>query len=194
MAGVMRSLLHFGQGKPLLQHMGVIKKLQYVDASPQKLDLPGHVQTFAVGGGLTRLKLGHDSAELEPLLGGDDGRVRQWGPWWKSDLVVRAGDDGWYSRSFLVLQMANTDFAHFDPFLDPDYAKLTTDTAGWQSGYAGVVTGDVATASVRTITWELLSTFDRAGLTSGVRLGLRRQRADQGVELGQASGPELNTE
>ncbi len=88
--------------------------------------------------------------------------------WWKNDLVVQGADGTWHTRRFVVTQMANTEAVHFDLFADVDYEALRTEPHGWSGAVDGQdleVSGDIVTASVRQIAWELESTLGVHGET-----------------------------
>ncbi|GEP32738.1 hypothetical protein NSZ01_05060 [Nocardioides szechwanensis] len=173
----LRALLHYGSSRPLLHELGLIKTLQYVDSAPERPpSSPGTVHMW--GGGLTVLEVafgegGDTDGSVVPryATGGPEGpptnvRHRTYTEWWKTRLVVTAEDGRWFSRSFLVTQMANTEGAHTDAYLDGDYQALQEQVSSWHtSGANGVpkpVSSDVGRASVRQITWELLRTLEES--------------------------------
>ncbi len=162
----LRTLLHFGTGKPLLHQLGVLKQLHFTDSSTPHI--PGNQLP---GGGLTIFRMtsgpegeGRVTAPLSVL---PPNRIRPRRPftqWWKNDLVVSAVDARRYSREFVVLQMSNTDGAHVTAYLDGDYDALKRDNLGWmfqQGSVSAPFRGNVAAASVRQIAWEVQNTLER---------------------------------
>jgi hypothetical protein len=57
--------------------------------------------------------------------------------------------------------MANTDAVHVDPVLDEDYEALTRDNHGFKINDLEV-TGNLAHATIRQITWETQHTLHRS--------------------------------
>lgn len=171
----LRALLHYGQSRPLLHELGLIKTLSFVDSAPEP---PNRGTVVVWGGGLTILQLGfgeggNSEGSVVPRFaaGGGHGpppnvRHRTYTQWWKTGLVVTAEDGRRFSRAFLVTQMANTEGAHTDAYLDGDYQALQDQVSTWSVRGAGGVTTpvnvDVGRASVRQITWELLRTLEES--------------------------------
>ncbi|MDQ6522018.1 hypothetical protein RB608_00320 [Nocardioides sp. LHD-245] len=162
MAVLLRSLLHYGSSPPLLHHLGMLKKLEFMDTGPEQEEV-GRI----VAGGLvlwetTGASDGTSTGRVRAKLDLTSPRRRAYTPWWKSDLVVLDSLGRWHTRRFLVTEMANTDGAHFDPFVREDYYHLTSDNGGWSTigldGEAAALSGDLASASIRQIAWEVLQT------------------------------------
>jgi len=106
---------------------------------------------------------GENISTVAAPLAGDTGRTRSYTSWWKSDLVVQGPDEAWHTRRFLVAQVANTEAVHFDLFADVDYEALRTEPHGWSGAVDGQelhVAGDIVTASIRQIAWEVDATLD----------------------------------
>jgi hypothetical protein len=90
-------------------------------------------------------------------------------PWWTTPLV-EGSNFRKFSRKNLILIMANQDGgSHVDPGLDADYEQLTVDSLGkqWAVGPTRDVAysdlqnyeGNVASASVRQIAYEVIGTL-----------------------------------
>jgi hypothetical protein len=168
MALELRALLHYGQSKPLLHHLGIIKKLSYVDSAPEPP--PGVV--FVASCGLTMMRMAagdpQGSGEVPRLGDGAHPYVeRQYTTWWQHRQVVEANDGRRYSRRFLVSTMGNVDAAHTDSHLTDEYRSLKSGPSSWQTadiaGQLINVPNRTATASIRQIVWELLETFKQLG-------------------------------
>lgn len=162
LAVLLRSILHYGSSPPLLHHAGLIKTLAFVDTGPEQSGIKN-----VLSGGLvcweSTLNLdGTAAGSVLPKLHGGGQRPQRYTPWWKDDLVILDGLGKWHTRKFIVTEMANTDAAHFDPFVDVDYYALTSNNGGWSAmrsdGAQVPVDGDIASASVRQIAWEVQAT------------------------------------
>lgn len=159
---LLRSLLHYGQQRPLLYQIGIIKKLNFVDTGP-----PPEGVERTIFGGLARVKAGadasgHSVSGMVAKLDGDVNRTRPFTPWWKSDRVIQGSNHQWHTRHFLVTQVANKDVAHFDPFIEVPYKELHAPHT-WSASVNGMdleMGGDVVTASLRQIGWEVLQTLN----------------------------------
>jgi hypothetical protein len=164
----LRALLHYGQSPPLLHELRLIRRLQYLSTARSQKPRPGQVWRW--GGGLTILQAqvrpdGMDGSVIPK--GMDDVEMMHYAPyteWWKKELVVTGEDGRAFSRAFLVTKMSNLDGAHTDPYLDGDYESLGPRLSLWRIGTPGEsapVVSDVAAASIRQVTSELLRTLER---------------------------------
>lgn len=167
----LRALLHYGQQRPLLYELGLLKRLQYVDSS-SRLDQPPGIIVDS-GGGLTilQIEVGADGIASRgvtvPRCYGpqpESLRTKSYGPWWKSDLVVTSETGDLHSRMFVVTEMANTEAAHTDAYLDGDYRALQPRPSTWalvrSDGTRGEIPSEVARASVRQVAWEMVKTLE----------------------------------
>jgi len=170
----LRALLHYGSSLPLLHELGRIKRIEFADSCPDQMTPPdGSQVVWMQGGGLTVMSFvwqnedGSGSGKLVPRCSVGDGDEIRWSkytPWWKSDLVVTSEDGKRHSRLFVVTQMANSEGAHTDAYLEGDYQALQPRASGWTitgpDGVPHVAESDVAGASVRQVTWEVLRTLE----------------------------------
>jgi hypothetical protein len=87
--------------------------------------------------------------------------------WW-AGLVVKDGEGTFFSRSELLLAVANKDGgAHVDPELGAEYARLSrSNSMHWifSDGQSDTPLGDPVPASIRQIAWELDEALRRQDL------------------------------
>jgi hypothetical protein len=85
--------------------------------------------------------------------------------WWNDKVIVTSNpNQPTISRGKLIRDFANADGgAHVDPMIDVSHYMLTTDTLGATGGPVGSepAEGNIAAASVRQITFEMLHTLDQ---------------------------------
>jgi hypothetical protein len=82
-------------------------------------------------------------------------------PDWWSQAVIYPTNRPFLTREYVVYEMANTDAVHVDPVLDEDYEALTRDNHGFKINDLEV-TGNLAHATIRQITWETQHTLHRS--------------------------------
>lgn len=166
-----RLLVHESRtSSALLRQLGVIDALGFVDGA----EVP-NPRNLLPTSGLTGLHIRSSStgmnAEWVPkfAMPGYPLRAhRAFIDWWNRVVVIDSQQNR-FSRKDLVLVMANQDGgAHFDPYLDAAYRKLTRENSiGWAvtgPGGSRPLRG-IEYASVRQIAWELLDTLsERAPL------------------------------
>jgi hypothetical protein len=165
LATSLRVLLHEGQGSCLLRQLHLIKRLRFLDTAVR----PEPGQRIVAGGGLVILKMVYGPSSGATVEAPLDRRPPtnpdlRFSAWWR-DAVIRGSDDQLHTREFLVREMANTEGAHVDAFVDGDYDALTTDAAGWSHYRDGTtwspIAGDIAAASIRQIAHEVARTRER---------------------------------
>jgi hypothetical protein len=168
----LRLLLLYGRGQPLLHQPGLIKKMAFTDTGPNP---PPGARSLGSSGGLVVFKMTIIPAAdacagiVAPLGNGPPDRyanpARRYPQWWRQDRPIVGNDDQRYSREFVVIQMANTEGAHVDAYLDGDYEALRRDTLGWTfsdgNGPDRPIDGNVVTASIRQVAYEVIDTLER---------------------------------
>lgn len=152
LAGSLRTLLHdTSASKSLLTQIGEKERLKFLDtASPiipdNVIPTPGLVR-FRGTGEVVRYE-----APLGDVLPGRRGRFKPFEPWW-NDPVSKDSTGKKFPRSEYVLKTANKRFAHVDPELDADWARLTS-----ERGLGLVGLGSPALAAIRQIAYEVEQT------------------------------------
>jgi hypothetical protein len=155
----LRVLLHAG----LLDRVLKLKRLHLRDTATR---VPG--PPYGLGYGLTRFTVltgpsgssVPERAKIRPAL--DDTEAVSnpdviFRDWWNRDLSVLTFERG-HTRSYVVLEMANTDAAHVDHNQDEEYLKLFSPDATLKID-GNNTEGSVATASVRQVAWEVEQTL-----------------------------------
>lgn len=171
----LRALLHHGTDMPLLYELDVIKKIEYASSVPIRPEPTGRAVSIW-GGGLTvmTVRVGDDGQSTGGVVprwevekDQTDVRFVSYTEWWSREKAVTAEDGRRYSRGFLVQQMGNQDGAHTDAALTEEYESLGRRPTVWSvPTEAGdlPIESDIAKASIRQITWELLLSLHRARL------------------------------
>jgi hypothetical protein len=153
MAGTLRALLHHTtSSSALLTQLGEQKRLRFLDtASPIEpgnlLATPGLIRFRGDSSGMQY------EARLGDLLPGRMNRFKPFGAWW-NDPVTKDTTGLTFARNDYVLKTANKEFAHVDPELDADWARLTR-----QDGLGFMGMGSPALASIRQIAYEVDQTL-----------------------------------
>jgi hypothetical protein len=162
LAVTLRVLLHdTAQSHALLTQLGVRDRLRWLNsADPIRpgnlLQTPGLVimRVQAGSGGTYIAPL--DQRPFEPV-------TCDFAAWWH-EPVSRLADGTWCRKDY-VLTLANKEGgAHVDPDLTPRYDRLVREKLGWmyfESGVERPFDGNVATASVRQIAYEVTRTLDQ---------------------------------
>jgi hypothetical protein len=167
MAGLLRGLLQ----DRLIDHVTSLDQLQFADTADRLPD--GAITGY--GYGITRVLLVDLGEEHEgehriigrivaPLGGAykeEPVPTAPFSTWWTEDQVVYPTSLEFLTRKYVVYEMANTDALHIDTEMDADYDALTRDTHGLEVN-GSPITGDLASAAVRQITWETQYTMHHA--------------------------------
>jgi hypothetical protein len=153
LAGSLRTLLHHTPASTgLLAQLGEQQRLRFLDTaapiiSDNVLGTPGLVRfTGEEGKGATF------EAPLGALPPDRSNKLKPFAAWW-NDPVAKNSTESRFARRDYVLKTARKEYAHVDPELDADWARLTRGNA-LGSVPAGPM-GLPALASIRQIAYEV---------------------------------------
>jgi len=162
-------LHHHGRSNSLLQQLQ-LRRGRFLDRAGKF-----NPNNFAGTHNLTSVKITVDGDNTiscyEPKCKSGLGEKSNWMPfpdWWK-EVVIRDGNGVKFSRSDIVLHLADTDGgAHVDPSIEEQYKSLSRgNSLGIYFGRNGEILGAPVRpelASARQIAYELLCTLGKRGV------------------------------
>jgi hypothetical protein len=115
--------------------------------------------------GLLMLLMGSNFGQLSPQLGFSTFKYTSFNNWWNLDIVLSDQKKNTFTRSKIILELANTDGgAHVDPGINESYFDVSRlNSIGWKihekNSEQDKPVNDPIPPSIRQISYETLMTF-----------------------------------
>ncbi|MGQ3171063.1 MAG: hypothetical protein ACT6R9_10375 [Methylophilus sp.] len=190
MAGRLRILLHHNPSKrshALLQQIGLLSELSFIDSGIRKDRLiVAYSKTEAAEGGFTARPSPAETGLVIPCSMNGEWKFMaplvknryipeaalhsciqsptDFNDWWETPFIENSNEKI-FSRKNIVTIMANQDGgSHVDPDIDADFSDLCQDfhniMAGSEPESIKPIQTNIASATIRQITYELMATID----------------------------------
>mgnify|MGYP000877776086 FL=1 len=122
-------------------------------------------RNFMTHHGLLMLLMGSNFGQLSPQLGFSTFKYTSFNNWWNLDIVLSDQKKNTFTRSKIILELANTDGgAHVDPGINESYFDVSRlNSIGWKihekNSEQDKPVNDPIPPSIRQISYETLMTF-----------------------------------